>query len=170
MTHGTARQIHCIGCNARVPDIDGPTHAYIGASPGCWKIFGDVLSREYGEFRNPDYHRLTVDAYAVQHPGIESRRSTQSVGVHLIALHLVFEHNLQPLNVTKRMSVLVDQAPSLHWLTPPRFSDTASVLLVADARSPEDHKQAVWDWARSVWGAWSSHHETVREWACCYNI
>ena len=26
--------VRCVGCGAPVPDIDGPTHAYIGASPG----------------------------------------------------------------------------------------------------------------------------------------
>lgn len=159
----------CIGCGLLVPDIRGPTHAYIGASPGCWKIYGDVLAREYGELRNPDFHRLSVDAYAAQHPGTESRRSIQSVGVHLIALHLVFERGLPPGMVTKRMSTMVKNAPALHWLEPPSFEGTPSVRLVADAKSPEQHEQAVHQWAQGVWMAWSAHHQTVGDWAKSYD-
>ena len=73
----------CAGCGALVPVTDGPTHPYIGASPGCWAIYGEVLAREYGEYAYPPVHRLTVDAYAAQHPGVPSRRSIQSVAIHL---------------------------------------------------------------------------------------
>ena len=45
--------------------------------------------RELGELRNPDIHRLSVDTYAVQHPGVPERRSIQSVAVHLMCLCLV---------------------------------------------------------------------------------
>src|SRR5204863_8366917 len=81
----------CHGCGAIVPDADGPTHAYLGASAGCWAVYGEVLAREYGEYRYPSVHRLTVDTYSVQHPGTPSRRSIQSVAVHLVSLHLVLE-------------------------------------------------------------------------------
>ena len=155
----------CIGCNATVSDIVGPTHAYMGASPGCWKIYGDVLAREYGELRNPDFHRLTVDAYAAQHTGVESRRSTQSVALHLIALHMLLERELSPRFVTRRMSSMVELASKFRWLTPPLFTNTPSVLDVAIAQSAQDHEAATWRWAKGVWDAWAEHHETVRGWA-----
>ena len=47
----------CVGCGAVVPDIDGSTHPYIGASAGCWEIYGQVLAKEY---RYPPVHRLIV--------------------------------------------------------------------------------------------------------------
>ena len=59
---------------------DGPTHPYYGCSPACWARYGEVLARE---FQDPAYfglHQLTVDAYAVQHPGSRSgARSNRSL-------------------------------------------------------------------------------------------
>ena len=34
----------CVGCGAQVPKKQGPTHEYIGASPGCWELFGQLLA------------------------------------------------------------------------------------------------------------------------------
>lgn len=164
------RTIPCPGCGLAVPDIDAPTHAYIGAAPGCWEIYGRVLAREYGELRNPPFHRLTVDAYAAQHPGTESRRSTQSVAGHLIALHLVFEQGLAPEVVTKLMPAIVSKAESFRWLMPPSFVGTFTVESVANAKSAEDHERAARRWAESVWRAWGEHHETVRGWAGAHTL
>lgn len=79
-----AENIQCYGCGALVPNFEGSTpHPYIGASAGCWSIYGEILAKEFGEYEYPSIHRLTVDAYCVQHPGTSSRKSIQSVAVHL---------------------------------------------------------------------------------------
>lgn len=83
----------CVGCGALVPEIEGPTHRYLGAPPGCWAVYGEVLEKEYGDCsRYALNHRLTVDA--AQHPGVPSPQSIQSVAVHLIRLYL--ERGLRP--------------------------------------------------------------------------
>ncbi len=151
----------CVGCGAVVPDIDAPTHAYIGASPGCWSVYCDVLGREYGPLRNPPWHRFTVDAYAAQHPGVESRRSVQSVTVHLLALHLLLDRGLEPGYVTRRLGSAVKISSEFHWLTPPSFARCPTVLDVAATVSPEDHERAVKRWASGVWRAWACHHAAV---------
>ena len=78
----------CFSCGGCFERHEGPTHKYMLSSPGCWKAYGELLAREYG---NPllfgAVHRLTVDAYALQHPGNPSdRRATQSVWIHYVAL------------------------------------------------------------------------------------
>ena len=88
----------CPGCGTLVPDTDGPTHPYIGASPGCWAIYGEVLAREYGEYAYPPVHRLTVDA--AQHPGVPSQGSVRSVALHLISLYLILERGYEPERAT----------------------------------------------------------------------
>ena len=72
--------------------MEGPTHRYMQSTPGCWAAFGRVLAREYEDQRYFEVHRLTVDAYAVQHPGIPGRQSIQSVAFHLVRLGL-FQEN-----------------------------------------------------------------------------
>ena len=73
------RLITCRGCGALVPDIDGPTHAYLGASPGCWAAWGAFQARSFASPAIAAVQPLAVDVYAVQHPGLAERRAIQSV-------------------------------------------------------------------------------------------
>ncbi|MEJ7711938.1 MAG: DUF5946 family protein [Pyrinomonadaceae bacterium] len=91
----------CIGCGALAPDTDGATHKYIGASPGCWEIFGEVIAKEFSDMAYYSVHQLTVDTYAVHHPGTPSRQSIQSVTVHLVSLFGVLECGFNIEETTK---------------------------------------------------------------------
>ena len=161
----SAPDIPCIGCGALVPDIEGPTHPYMLAAPACWRRYGDVLALEYGEYGYPACHRLTVDAYAAQHPGRPSRRAIQSVGVHLVSLLLVLEQGLNAKSATARMREMLRHADTFSWLTPPSFAGRMTILDVARASGLDEHQRRVREWAESVWAAWGPHHATVRAWA-----
>ncbi|MGH3147554.1 MAG: DUF5946 family protein [Rubrobacter sp.] len=155
----------CVGCGALVPDTDGPTHAYIGASPGCWSAYGELLAKDYGEYSYPQGHRLAVDAYAVQHPGTPSRRSTQSVIVHLVGLHLSLERGHDFRRSTEAIRRVLADRENFVWLEPPPSLGEITVLDVLEAENLAEHTALVERWARSTWEAWSPHHETVRRWA-----
>jgi len=155
----------CIGCGALVPRSDGPTHPYIGASPGCWAVFGEVLAKQYGEYRYPAVHRLTVDAYAVQHPGTPSRKSIQSVAVHLVSMYLVLERGFDARRATAAMRRVLAAGRAFTWLEPPELWGGLTILDVREAQGLEEHTARVRRWARSVWEAWADYHEVVREWA-----
>ena len=156
--------VPCIGCGALVPPQPGPTHRYMESSPGCWAIYGQVLAREYSDISYAAVHRLTVDAYAVQHPGKPSPQSIQSVGVHLLRLCLIIERAYSDEAAAKAMPLLSQQKRSFHWLTPPPTVGEKTVLDVWHAGDPGAHIEAVREWARSAWQAWSPHHQQVREW------
>jgi hypothetical protein len=98
-----ARMLTCIGCGGRFADLDGPVHEYMESSPGCWAAFGNVLARECEDRSLFPVHRLSVDAYAVQHPGGSSRKAIQSVGMHLSRLCMVFERGLSPEDANAAM-------------------------------------------------------------------
>ena len=153
----------CPGCGLVLPPSDGPTHAYLGSSPACWARYGELLVREYGEFGNPAIHRLSVDAYAVQHPGVPERRSIQSVAVHLMALSLVLERGWLPADVTKRMGGFVERARPA-WLDPPEPNGTLTVEHPLAAANAASHEVRVREWAADVWPAWSRHHGRVAAW------
>ncbi len=155
----------CAGCGAPVPVTDGPTHPYIGASPGCWAIYGRVLAREYGEYAYPPVHCLTVDAYAAQHPGAPSRRSIQSVAIHLIGLHLILERGYEPERATAAIRDVLARGHDLVWLDPPAPPGAVTVLDVVEARGLAEHTERVEEWAGSVWEAWEAHHGKIRRWA-----
>lgn len=153
----------CPGCGIVLAATDGPTHPYIGASPSCWALYGEVLAREFSEPRLFDIHQMTVDAYAVQHPGEPERRSTQSVAVHLMTLALWIERDANPRAGTELHKRMVSQQEYV-WLDPPRPNGTLTIAHVHDTSTIEEHRTAVREWASDVWRARERHHPTVWAW------
>jgi hypothetical protein len=154
----------CPGCGLALPVHTGPRHAYVGASPACWQLYGRLLSGPFSRREGTRLRRLVVDTYAAQHPGIEERRSLQSVAVHLMGLCVLLERDGE----TRRLAPVLGRTPArktmdLHWLTPPDLSGTVTAADVLEA-SEERYGPRVEAWARSVWGAWKPHHATVRAW------
>jgi hypothetical protein len=155
----------CPGCGARIPDPGNVAPPHAGASPGCWGLYGDILAREYGEWSYPAIHRLTVDAYGAQHPGPESPKSAQVLANHLLGLHLALERGITPKRIPAEMGRLVADPSEFRWLAPPPPGRQHTVLEVAGARDLREHGLRVEWWARSVWEAWSDHHDAIRRWA-----
>lgn len=156
--------IPCAGCRGLFEDIGGPTHRYMASSPGCRAAYGEVLAREYGDPSYADVHRLTVDAYAAQHPGRPSPQSTKSVGVHLVRLCLILEEGLDVRLANDAMLSVTKMKGQFVWLRPPSSLGPITVADVLAARTVEQHRRAVRDWAASVWTAWSEHHAVIRAW------
>jgi hypothetical protein len=139
-----------------VPRYDG----YFNTSPGCWKVFTEVLASEYGNaVLFGQAHQLTVDTYAVQHAG--GAHPDKSVVIHLTGLYLVLEKNLKPPTVPKHLQRLSDSIESWPHFPPPDVRAPVTIRDIADATSPERHMVLVREWARSVWGAWSPYHAQV---------
>jgi hypothetical protein len=158
--------IPCIGCGALVPDVDGPTFRYPdAASPGCWAVFGEILAQEYGEFQYPAVHHLTVDAYAVQHPGRATPQTSQSVTVHLISLCLQLERGYSSDRAKVMMHrVIRNFKGEFAWLEPPASLGDITVLDVVQARDLAEHVERVEQWANCVWKAWAAHHDAIYRW------
>ncbi|MGH8398309.1 MAG: DUF5946 family protein [Gammaproteobacteria bacterium] len=155
-----------MGCGGLFADIQGPTHRYLGSSPGCWATYGEVLAREYSDQAYFQVHRFTVDAYAVQHPGQPSAQSIQSVAVHLIRLCPLLERGLDMQRANTAMLAAAAPASKSHyvWLTPPPSLGSMTVAEVHKAKNVEEHMRLVHAWAASAWSAWSPHHATIHAW------
>lgn len=145
----------CIGCGGRFktgPDAND-SHAYMLSSAGCWSAYGEVLTREY---QDPTLftqcHRLTVDAYAVQHRGDPGdRRAVRSVWLHFAALDIIFGQGGSfddALAVLRRLAEM--PLPELPATTPV-FSMTLEHVVAA---GPDRHVGAVRAWAQSARAAW----------------
>lgn len=155
----------CPGCGVQLPLIIGPTHPYMEASPACWQAYGVVLAREYSHWELADIHRLSVDAYAVQHPGGTSRQAIQSVGFHLIRLCLALERGLAPERANDAMlKVSKRKATYIHLARPPSLG-SVTLLDVYRTYTLDQHRVVVRGWAQSAWQAWECHHAQVRRWA-----
>ena len=147
-----------------LPAFQGPTHAYLGASPACWRLYGQVSLAWWGGPDDLPLDRLVVDAYGAQHPGRRQVRSVQSVAVHLMSLCNVLERGAEPRIALTRDRRIVRRALDLHWLDPPRPIGTLTVHGPVHARGAEEHAVSIEAWARDVWAAWKPHHKTVRRW------
>ena len=134
------------------------------SSPGCWATYGEVLAREYQDPAYMRFHRLTVDAYAVQHPGVDVSQARNSVGIHLSRLWLLFERGWPISRANDAMLTITAKKMHYPWLTPPVQRGALTVRHVLAAGSPAEHEAAVDEWAQSVWRAWEAHHATVRAW------
>jgi hypothetical protein len=154
---------YCPDCGGRFPDVDGPTHAYVGGSAACWAAFGELAGRELQlGILGPE--RLSVHAYMAQHPGEPGRRQAQSVGIHLMVLGAVLERNVFVADAVAAMPAWLAGRPDVPWLAPPSepYATTIDTLpLTADQAALES---AVWLWAKAVWAGWSAHRGTILFW------
>jgi Family of unknown function (DUF5946) len=156
-------QQRCPGCGGNFKAIEGPTHAYMISSPACWERYGRILAREYSDPVLLRTHRLSVDAYAVQHPGDGSRRAIQSVGLHLARLMLQLDRTLEPPETNDIMLGLGGHEASLPPLSAPD-GYTMTVLDIPLDGTTDDHAAAVRAWASATWCAWSAHHAVINDW------
>jgi hypothetical protein len=157
--------IKCPACGALVLDINGPVHRYMGAIAGCWNIYGKVLNREFGVYNYPEIHRLTVDAYSVQHPGKESGLTVQSVAVHLLGLYFSIEKNITGKCVDEMIKEALKNKNDFYWLTPPQHPGRFTVADVYKSKGLNEHEEVVKVWAKDVWNNWSGYHDVVAGWA-----
>ena len=154
----------CEGCGSRLHRVDGPIHAYMLSSPACWASFNEVAVQEYSNPELMTIHRLSVDAWAVQHPGDGSRRAIQSVGLHLARLMVQLEHGLHDKAANDAMLRFAARKSTLPEL-PPRRSYTMTVADVVGAVEPQAHRLAVRHWAEATWRDWADQHDFIRDWA-----
>ena len=153
----------CPDCGALFPDVDGPVHAYVGGSPGCWAAFGRLGARELA-LGIPGPERLSVHAYMVQHPGREGRREAQSVDVHLMVLAAVIELGWPVTRAVGQMDRWLRDLSPMPWLPPPRDPRARTILSLDPDADAAAHEAEVLAWARDVWAAWAPQHARIVGW------
>lgn len=175
----------CPGCPAAFLPHDGPTHAYIGAHPGCWALYSSFISTAIPPVElllssrvdtpasvptstRGDLTPLVVDAYAAQHHGVPSSQAIQSVAVHLLVLHGVLSHGLavdRALWIRRRALRI---RGVYGWLEPPQRENALSLRHIWDVDttqlilSPGTYVESVFDAWRGV------HHDTIAAWFTRY--
>lgn len=150
----------CVGCGGVFAAMDGPIHRYMTSSPGCWLRYGEVLGVLATRPDAQVARQLCTDAFAAQHPGAPSSQAIQSVAVHLLNMHDYFVHK-RPVTAPRPGG----PKGAFHWLTPPLFAGSRTVLDIPTEGSTDVLESAAREWALAVWRAWSSEHQQVASWA-----
>ncbi len=151
----------CQWCGLETPESDGPVHRYLGGTPGCWAHYGKLLAREYENYDYMVVHGLTVDAYALQHPGEKSLPATRSTYIHLASLFSYFELKRSISQLAGIKQAIATHKLSDEWLIPPTELDGINVDDVLTAQTAQQHRQSVEAWARYIFECWAPHHEKI---------
>ena len=89
----------CPHCGARA----------VGGEEGCNKLFQEVVGREFSQPELFRVHRLTVDAYSLQHPD-QYMKSAKSAVAHLTGMCWTMEGEDDP-SVSVALSRFLDGNP-----------------------------------------------------------
>lgn len=128
---------------------------------GCLQLFEEILAREFSDYRYGKIHRLTVDAYALQHPD-KYMRSGKSFAAHLTGMCAAIEReDVLPTNqlIQKWLSTNPQIQKPAHI---PERRGALTITYVYNAADSDEHVKRVREWARDVWAAWAEHHELAR--------
>jgi len=159
---GTTTPVECVGCRGPVPDIDGPIHRYMTASPGCWQAYTELMA---GGLPPSAESGLAVDAYAVTHPGNPGPQSTPSLWVHLLTLCCTLERGWPVERAFFVRRVAADGFRGWPWLDrPDRMGDVTAIDVAAslglgDGPAAADLTRR---WVHGAWAAWAGQHRAVR--------
>jgi hypothetical protein len=166
----TVEKKRCPGCGTLLKPVDGPTHSYMISSPACFEIFTRILASEYSNAELLATHRLTVDTYAVQHPGSDkTRQQIQSVGLHLARLSLQLQKLMPSREANDIMVRLGKHKSTLVYLEPPQsFSITVSDI--EPYIGGKKHISMIKEWAAETWMDWSEHHNYINSWTSQYMV
>ena len=148
----------CPWCGIETEKLDGPVHRYLESSPGCWAKYGELLAREYQDSAYMRVHGLTVDAYALQHPGKEGPQTISSVYVHLASLYSYFELGRPVSELPETKKEMTKYKKQFIWLEPPQDLKAITVEDILASNSAAEHCAKVGDWAEYIYQQWRPHH------------
>lgn len=147
----------CFSCGGHFAAMPGGTiHAYMASTPGCWDAFGAVLAREYqNAVLFGRCHRLTVDAFAIQHPGDPAeRRARQSFWIHGASLWMVLRLGRTHGEATAALKALAQG----DFPVPPTAAGFAMTHAEVLAAPEAEHEERVRAWAEAALAGCAAAH------------
>lgn len=156
----------CPGCGLELPGdaVDLPPRVGYLATPECHALMGEIVAYEAA---NPAqllrWHQLTVDAYGAQHTGPRTRTITTAFALN--GLYLVLERGFSGTHAREAHGYLAETVPEWPRFAPPSGPPAyaVTVLDVALAGSPEEHRDLLMRWGGCAWDAWRHVHAEVAE-------
>jgi hypothetical protein len=145
--------LRCSGCGLAVE----------GGDAACHRFFEDLTARSFTDIRFGGVHRMVVDIYALQHPD-RYCISAKSLAAHLCGLCEIVERGGNPTLPNKALRAWLD-GPS--DLLRPELPKERGAMTIGDVRTiaaPEAYREAVRNWADSVWAAYRPLHALARQW------
>lgn len=148
----------------RDPDCPSCGAENVGSLSGCDALFCELIGREFADPRLFRAHRLTVDAYCLQHPE-RYMISTKSAAAHLAGICWSLEIG-ESLHLPAALKRFVDGPRSFTRVTaPPRLlRGKVNIGHLVAVAQPDEYFAGAREWARSAWSAWSHGWPQARAW------
>lgn len=132
-----------------------------GGRAGCLRLFEEVIALEFSDYRYGRIHRLTVDAYSLQHPD-KYMLSGKSFAAHLTGMCAALEYDDAPV-LNRAVQRWLGTNPRVEKPARlPEFKGGLTITYIRGASDAEEHTRRVREWAQEVWAAWSEHHALAR--------
>ena len=145
----------------RLPSLGLDPDRKANASGECRALMSELSYYTLAHGHPRFIHQHLVDAYGAQH--VRDSRSTIGAAFALAGLYLAVERGFTGRQVQKMHMLMA--ATSKQWL---RFDqpDYVGALTVADVLAVEPgpgRDETLMRWCASVWRAWSTQHDRIRE-------
>jgi hypothetical protein len=106
-------------------------------------------------------HQHLVDAYGAQH--VDRSKSTIGAAFALAGLYLAVERHFTGRQVQKMHMLMASKSKSWPRFDPPNDVGPLTVADVLAVEPGPSRDAKLMQWCASVWGAWSSEQQRVRE-------
>lgn len=144
---------HCPACGAAIE----------GGEAACHRLFEQMSGRSFSDLRYGGVHRMVVDVYALQHPD-RYCISAKSLAAHLCGLCELIERGGSPTLPNRALRAWLDGPSDLVKPELPAERGDITIVDVWAIEDPAAYRDAVRDWAESVWAAYRPLHAIAREW------
>ncbi len=136
----------------------------IGGLAGCDETFSQLIGEEFSNALLFRAHRLTVDAYCLQHPE-KYMISSKSATAHLAGICWSLEIE-ESVHMPPALKQLVDGPQQFERIAvpAPQQRGAVNILHLTELTDPQDYLRAAREWAQSAWTAWPHAWEQTRAW------
>jgi hypothetical protein len=134
-----------------------------GGTEGCRAAFEALLARDFSDARFFAVHRLFVDCYCLQHPE-DYCASAKSLAAHLVGLAQIVEDGVSAATGSADLRNWLDGQRSLDKPALPAERGAMTLGDLDGIEEPPAWREAISNWADSVWAAYAPLHAVARAW------
>jgi len=151
----------CPGCGLALPSLGLDPDSRANASGECPTLMNELSYYTLAHGDRAFIHQHLVDAYGAQH--VRQSKSTIGAAFALAGLYLAVEKGFTGRQVQKMHMLMASRSKDWPGFEPPPTVGTLTVADVLKIEPGPDRDEALMGWCASVWAAWSTEHEPVRQ-------
>jgi len=156
-----AMTVVCPGCARQLPSRGLELDARANASGECRALMNELSYYTLAHGDRAFIHQHLVDAYGAQH--VRQSKSTIGAAFALAGLYLALEKGFTGRQVQKMHMLMASKSKDWPRFEPPETVGTVTVADVLKVEPGPGRDEELMRWCASVWAAWSTEHERVRQ-------